>query len=298
MLIFHANFATVSTPTSELTTLELSVPLAETGNDVFGELTVGDERVTGSPREIITAVERAVERHEPDILICSTGAIIPTLYEMTAVVGHSEFTLSRCPDIEYQQLANQSTYSSYGQVGHSPVRYNVPERVIIDESNTFFYEETNLDGVIDLVSRSQKPLQELAWASIGNVLTAMQICEAHDRDVLVPWHSWRHEFFKPMGTLHDADRGGFIFAPEVGFHETVHELDFSSLYPNIICTHNVSPDVIRCDCHTGREDVPELGYSICEEKGYLVNVLQPIISACDNIKAEIRRESQRDDPDQ
>jgi DNA polymerase I len=44
--------------------------------------------------------------------------------------------------------------------------------------------------------------------------------------------------------------------------------------------------------------VPELGYSICEEKGYLVDVLQPIIDARDEIKAEIRRESQRDDPDQ
>jgi len=74
----------------------------------------------------------------------------------------------------------------------------------------------------------------------------------HDRGVLVPWNSWRHEFYKPMGTLHDADRGGFIFAPEVGLHENVHELDFSSLYPNIICTRNVSPDVIRCDCQRPR----------------------------------------------
>jgi len=148
------------------------------------------------------------------------------------------------------------------------------------------------------VSRSKKPVQELAWASIGNVLTAIQICEAHDRGVLVPWNSWRHEFYKPMGMLHDADRGGFIFAPEVGVHEDVHELDFSSLYPNIICTRNVSPDVIRCDCHSDRDDVPGLGYSICDDRGYLVDVLQPIIDARDEIKAAIRREKERDDPDE
>jgi len=101
-----------------------------------------------------------------------------------------------------------------------------------------------------------------------------------------------------MGTLHDADRGGFIFAPEVGLHEDVHELDFSSLYPNIICTRNVSPDVIRCECHRDRDDVPGLGYSICDEQGYLVDVLQPIIDARDEIKAAIRREQQQDEPDQ
>jgi len=234
-----------------------------------------------------------------NLLSMATSYAEATESEALFIGAHSEdFSLSRWPDVDYQQLASRSTYSSYGRVGHSPARYNVPGRAIIDESNTFFYGETNLNGVLDLVSRSKKPVQELAWASIGNVLTAIQICEAHDRRVLVPWNSWRHEFYKPMGTLHDADRGGFIFAPEVGLHENVHELDFSSLYPNIICTRNVSPDVIRCSCHSDREDVPGLGYSICDDRGYLVDVLQPIIDARDEIKAAIRREKERDDPDE
>ncbi|MDS0261708.1 type B DNA-directed DNA polymerase [Haloarcula sp. S1CR25-12] len=286
------------TPASELSTLRLSVPVTETSNDIYGELSVAGDTVTGSPSELLAAVQAAFDAYDPDVLVCSTSEIVPTLYEMGTDAGVDDFSLSRWPDVDYQQLAGASTYASYGQVGHSPARYNVPGRAIIDESNTFFYGETNLDGVLDLVSRSKKPVQELAWASIGNVLTAIQICEAHDRGVLVPWNSWRHELFKPMGTLHDADRGGFIFAPEVGFHENVHELDFSSLYPNIICTRNVSPDVIRCDCHSDRDDVPGLGYSICDERGYLVDVLQPIIDARDEIKAAIRRERQRDEPDE
>ncbi|WP_225336096.1 type B DNA-directed DNA polymerase [Halomicrobium urmianum] len=286
------------TPASELSTLRLSVPVTETSNDIYGELSIAGDTVTGSPTDILTTVQGALEAHDPDVLVCSTSEIIPTLYEMATTTGVDDFTLSRWPDVDYQQLASRSTYSSYGQVGHSPARYNVPGRAIIDESNTFFYGETNLEGVLDLVSRSKKPVQELAWASIGNVLTAIQICEAHDRGVLVPWNSWRHEFYKPMGTFHDADRGGFIFVPAVGLHEDVHELDFSSLYPNVICTRNVSPDVIRCDCHSDRDDVPGLGYSICDDRGYLVDVLQPIIDARDEIKAAIRREKDRDDPDE
>ncbi len=61
---------------------------------------------------------------------------------------------------------------------------------------------------------------------------------------------------------------------------------------------NVSPDVIRCSCHSDRDDVPGLGYSICDDQGYLVDVLQPIIDARDEIKAAIRREKERDDPDE
>jgi DNA polymerase I len=286
------------TPTGELSTLRLGVPVTETSGARYDELSVGDETVTGPPADILNGVQRALDRQDPDVLVCSTGDIVPTLSGMAREAGVEEFSLSRWPDVDYQELAGASTYASYGRVGHSPARYNVPGRAIIDESNTFFYGETNLDGVLDLVSRSNKPVQELAWASIGNVLTAIQIREAHDRGVLVPWNSWRHELFKPMGTLQDADRGGFIFAPAVGVHEDVHELDFSSLYPNIICTRNVSPDVIRCDCHRGRADVPELGYAVCDERGYLVDVLQPIIDARDDLKAAIRRERERDDPDE
>jgi DNA polymerase I len=36
----------------------------------------------------------------------------------------------------------------------------------------------------------------------------------------------------------------------------------------------------------------------CDDRGYLVDVLQPIIDARDEVKAAIRRENQRDDPDE
>jgi len=39
---------------------------------------------------------------------------------------------------------------------------HIADLTLIDESNTFFYGETNLDGVLYLVSRSMKPVQELA----------------------------------------------------------------------------------------------------------------------------------------
>lgn len=84
--------------------------------------------------------------------------------------------------------------------------------------------------------------------------------------------------------LHDADRGGFIFTPQVGVHNDVHGVDFSSLYPNIICTRKVSPDVIRYECHSERQDVLELNCAICDERGYLVDGLEAIVEDRDAIK--------------
>ena len=278
------------TPDRAPTTLDLSAPRrVTTGDDPLGEVTVGDETLTGTPAEVARQVAGRVDDHDPDVLCCSSAELVPELFAASDRPA-GEYTLGRRPG--YEQVASASTYESYGQVGHSPARYKLPGRALVDRQNTFLLRETNLAGCLDLVSRSGRPLQELAWASIGTVLTAIQIREAHDRGVLTPWRSWRPELFKSARTLHDADRGGFTFAPAVGVHEDVHELDFASLYPNIIRTRNVSPETVRCGCHD-RDDVPGLGYAICEKPGVLPEVLGPIIDDREAIKSELR---ETDDP--
>ncbi|MFB6149879.1 MAG: type B DNA-directed DNA polymerase [Halobacteriales archaeon] len=276
-------------PEGSLSTLSIDVPALELERDAPGvtEATVDGQTMQGDPVAVLDTVLDRVHAFDPDVLVLSSAEIVPALFAAADAHDVGEISLGRRPG--YEQLAGRSTYESYGQVGHSPARYDVPGRAIVDRSNTFFYNQTNLDGVRYLVEQSHKPLQELAWASIGNVLTAIQIREAKRRNVLVPWRSWRHEKFKTMGQLHQADRGGFTFSPDVGLHETVHELDFSSMYPSIIVSQNISPETIRCDCHD-TDDVPELGYSICEESGYLPDVLEPLIEDREAIKAE-RREA-------
>ena len=277
-------------PERSLRTVSLDAPSEQLARSHLQTVTVDDVTVTGATAIIETISDR-LDEIDPDILSVSASKLIPQLYDLADHIGRDDFDLGRLPG--YEQLAGQSTYESYGQVGHSPARYNVPGRVIIDRSNTFMWNQTNLDGCLYLIEQSGLPLQELAWASIGRILTAIQITHARDRNVLVPWNSWRHERFKSMRQLHDADRGGFTFAPDVGLHEHVHELDFSSLYPNIIVTRNVSPETVRCDCHPEREDVPGLGYSICPTDGYLPDVLEPLIKDRDAIKQELRK---TDDP--
>jgi DNA polymerase I len=280
------------TPRAELSILSLGVDELDVANPPVETVRIDGEPHAGPPADVLDAVCTAVHDRDPDVLVVDTAELVRVLFEMADETGESEFRLGREPG--WTRLAEESTYTSYGRVGHSPARYDVPGRVIVNRANTFFFDETNLDGCLDLVARSRKPLQELAWASIGNVLTAIQIREAHARDVLVQWKPWRPERFKTMRQLHDADRGGFTFAPAVGFHEHVHELDFSSLYPNIIVTRNISPETVRCECHDGA-DVPGLGYSLCDEPGYLPDVLAPIVSDRAEVKAAL---TDATDPDE
>lgn len=272
-----------------LSKLECTLPLKALNDNDISALTLDGESAGTTESDVLDTVSAALTNKDPDVLVLSSSELVPLLYQKAEKHDRDEFSIGRLPG--WQELAAESTFESYGQVGYSPARYNVFGRVIIDMSNSFFWRETNIDGLLDLVDRSAKPLQETSWASIGNVLTSIQIREAINSQVLVPWNSWRHEKFKSMSTLHDADRGGFIFSPDVGFHENVHELDFSSLYPNIMITRNVSPDKIRCSCHSDREDVPDLGYSICDDDGFIVDILEPIITDRDAYKSAIKHET-------
>jgi len=278
------------TPAREPRALELAVPERALADGPLESLTVDDTDHEGSPGDLVAAVAAAVERRDPDVLVVNAGEAVPTLYEAAATTG-VDLQLGRLPG--WRRLAGASTYESYGTVHHSPARYTVPGRAVIDRSNTFFYRRAGLDGCLDLVGRSWQPLQELAWASIGRVLTAIQIREARRRDVLVPWHAYRPELFKSASTLRRADRGGHTLSPAVGVHDRVHELDFASLYPNVIRTRNVSPETVRCDCHD-RADVPGLGYSVCDEPGYLPDVLGPLV---DDRAALKRDRDAADDPE-
>ncbi len=84
----------------------------------------------------------------------------------------------------------------------------------------------------------------------------------------MPWRAWEAESYKLARTLHDADRESVTFEPDVGFHEDVVKVDFASLFPNIMCVNNLSPETVRCDCHD-TDDMPGLGYSVCDRPGFV-----------------------------
>jgi DNA polymerase-2 len=85
-----------------------------------------------------------------------------------------------------------------------------------------------------------------------------------------------------------ADKGGLVFQPPIGLRENVAEIDFASMYPNIMVQHNISPETILCSCCPGPV-VPETGYNICHRrKGLIPETLSPILDLRTELKARIK----------
>lgn len=231
----------------------------------------------GTEESILTDFVKMVRILDPDIMYSHGGDefVIPYLLHR-GQIHQVPLELGREPGWSGKE---GRSYFSYGRIVYKPPQYVLKGRIHIDTKSSFHYKEGGLDGLIELSRMSRIPVQRLSRLSPGTAISSMQLYEAYRRKVLIPWRKQTPEQFKTALQLVKADRGGHILEPQVGIHPHVGEVDFSSLYPNIINEFNISPETVLCACcpDSGRK-VPVLEYNICEKRrGFIPDVVKPLI---------------------
>jgi len=209
----------------------------------------GDERVFDGPEAAALAdLDAALDTLDPDVLFTEDGDRFLIRYLHRRASEHGvPLKLGRARDPD-APLRGERSYFTYGNIKYQPRVEVLHGRLHVDTRDSFFHEEAGFWGLVDLSRITSTPVQELARVGAGTAVTAIQIDRAKREGRLVPWTKNLPEDPKTEHTLVKADRGGFIFDPRVGLFEDVVELDFASMYPNIMVTRNVSPETILCDC--------------------------------------------------
>src|SRR3989304_2681409 len=107
----------------------------------------------------------------------------------------------------------------------------------------------------------------------------MQTNLAHEDGVAVLWKKNLPEAFKSAEDLVLGDRGGVLFGPGGGRHEGIVEVDYASLYPNIMVKNNISQETLDCSCcPLNGQPVPGLKYHTCTRRlGLIPRVLRPLV---------------------
>ena len=276
-------------PQEELNEMKIDLDRKKLADKTVSGIRLNGETISGPELEVVEKFCRAFRSENPDIVSVNRGQVLKLLQDKISDLNQ-DLTLGRTGSFE--KLAGENTVSSYGKTLHSSARYNLPGRIVIDRSNSFLlgYENTSVEGLWRLVEMSHRPLQELAWGSIGKLLTSIQIRKAQEKGVLTPWRNRTVEEPKKASTFHIADRGGFIFNPEPGIHRNVWEADFASLFPEIMVKKNISPETVNCSCCENSE-VPELDYTICRKNryGFIPETLEPIIEMRQDLKERKRK---------
>jgi DNA polymerase elongation subunit (family B) len=247
----------------ELTTVEMDAYV--NGNEIEAQV---DGETFSCGADALMQAMAAVRQRDPDVVITRGGdRFMHTLFSMSTKLK-LPFLFGREEGL-HTPYASRS-YSSYGRVvyRHSPAFLN--GRVHIDADNSFMYSEAGMDGLFEVSRLSYFPPQQLSRVSPGTAISSMENAEAYVRGIAVPWKKNRPEAFKKAAALIEADRGGLIYNPRVGFFTDVLCFDFSSMYPSIMHRYNISVDTLNCSCCSDGHTVPGLDYHFCSKRTGLV----------------------------
>jgi len=232
---------------------------------VFAE---GDEK-----QKILSLVE-AVQKEDPDIVLTEGGDsfLFPFLAHRALVNGVlNRLVLGREGVPLRAKRKRGTTFFSYGRVYFKAPMRRLYGRIHIDAQNTFIYSACGLQGLIEVSRTCRVPLHRAARASIGTIMSSLQLYQATKDDILIPWKKCEPESYKSGWELLIADRGGFIFEPKLGIHDNVVEVDFASMFPTLMATRNISAETVLCQCCPNSSlRVPELGYNVCRKREGIV----------------------------
>jgi DNA polymerase elongation subunit (family B) len=255
---------------------------------------IGDAVLEGPEADLLHALAAEIARTDPDVIRTDGGDSfdLPWIYRRAEAAGlsASEIALGRAPVPFRPERAGRS-YMTYGRIVHQAASFNLPGRFHIDRENSFLFEDTDLDGLIDAARLSRLSLQTIVRQSPGTCFTAMEIAQALQLGVHVPWKKNRPERFRSGAHLVLADRGGAILQPPVGVHDRVEEFDFVSLFPQIMITKNLSAETLDCRCCPASPvSAPGLGYRSCTRRvGLIPRTLHPLVTRRLAYKAAMRR---------
>jgi len=239
-----------------------------------GLLEVGVEGDTvvlegGDSVDVVNSLNRFLKRYDPDVILTEWGdAFLLPQIRALAARAKIPLALNRDPHTGIRTRRARS-YVTYGQVVYQAGAQMLHGRWHIDLRNSFIFGESEMAGLLDIARLAQLPVQYLARTSTGTAISSMQLAQAIRDGILIPWQKNEPEGFKTASQLIVTDKGGLTYQPLVGVFEGVGELDFSSMYPTMMASFNISPETIGCACCPDSR-VPEINYTICTRRRGLV----------------------------
>jgi DNA polymerase-2 len=139
------------------------------------------------------------------------------------------------------------------------------------------WQDVNLEGIFETARLSGLSLQTAARHSPGAAISSMLLITALRRGVLAPYQKEQSEIEKSALELTHSDKGGLVFAPIIGVHENVIEVDFSSMFPMVARVYDISPETID-DLLAEAERDPRFDPQADQERlGLLPTALSPML---------------------
>jgi DNA polymerase I len=143
--------------------------------------------------------------------------------------------------------------------------------------------EATINYPVQLSALTGLPLDQVMTAAVGFRVDSYLIKQAHRVGELIP-----AKIEQPFYTY----RGALVLEPKTGLHDNIVVLDFTSMYPNLMKTHNLSPDTLVKPAEVVSEDsvfvIPEVNHRFYKKPdGFYRIVLSSLIEQRKAVKKEM-----------
>ncbi|HZX19961.1 MAG TPA: DNA-directed DNA polymerase [archaeon] len=141
---------------------------------------------------------------------------------------------------------------------------------------------------LQLASMLRQTIFDTSRASSSQMVEQLLIIKSFEKNFLAPNKPSEGE--TKQRTLQTYE-GGFVKEPLPGLHENIAVLDFRSLHPTIMISHNISPETLKCDhaeCKVGKNLSPDKDWFCEKKKGFLAGILEEILANRIEIKEKMK----------
>ena len=194
---------------------------------VYNESLQPTTSLQGEEKNLLKSFEEHVRRVDPDFLVARNIEESLTYILSRARINRVNMQLSR----ETANILKLKKLLPYAHKG----------RVCLD-LETFL--SIGIEGVVERSRFTFAPPGLAAKWPAGKTIDSRQCYEAYKRGILIPRTYGFYQHSETVKEVIFRDRGGLILSPKVGLHENVGELDFESMFPNVIIKYNVSYETV------------------------------------------------------
>ncbi len=140
--------------------------------------------------------------------------------------------------------------------------------------------------LVELCRTVKQTLYEINRSSASMLVEYLLINKCFEENYLIP-NKPNEQMVKQR--MLQTFEGGFVREPKPGLHENIAVLDFSSLHPTIMISHNISPDTLDCGHEECKKNMaPSNNYFCTKKEGFLSSVLKQLFEKRMQIKKELK----------
>ncbi|MBN2067768.1 MAG: DNA polymerase [Candidatus Diapherotrites archaeon] len=157
-----------------------------------------------------------------------------------------------------------------------------------DSAYTLKIAEQYLPLVVELCKIVKQPLFEVGRASASMLVEFLIMEKCFETGRLI---ANKPDDAAVQQRLMHPIKGGYVKEPLPGLHENIAVLDFSSLYPTIIISHNVSPDTVGCPHKECMEKnlAPNKQWFCSKKSGLIPEILETLFERRIKLKRQAKK---------